>query len=180
MIVQRIGLAIVVLCMASGVTACSSPHAGDPRESITQNGLIVAQNPACATLGETVLRYLTDGDNRGDPSLDIEYADSVGVPLPQARAIADDAILECDSSGGSTGSDSATAMLNTAAVESGVSKILKENYGAKDISSINCPAQIPTAAGTTVDCSVIIAGNHHTVTLSIIDDAGTYEVSRPH
>ncbi|WP_081341429.1 DUF4333 domain-containing protein [Rhodococcus erythropolis] len=38
-----------------------------------------------------------------------------------------------------------------------------KNYGAKDISSIHCPAQTSTAAGTTVDCSVTILGTHHTV-----------------
>ncbi|ARE38119.1 hypothetical protein A0W34_32115 (plasmid) [Rhodococcus sp. BH4] len=140
---------------------------------------MVAQYPACADIGEKVLRYLSDGDNGGDPALDIEYAASVGVPLPQARAIADDAILNCDSSGGSTGSDPTAPVLKTDAAESGVSQILTESYGVKNLSSVNCPAQIPIVTGNKVECAVTIAGDSLTATLTIVDDKGTYEVSRP-
>ncbi|CCG02363.1 hypothetical protein [Blastococcus saxobsidens] len=60
-----------------------------------ENGLIRAQYSAC-DLGKEILRYLATGDNGGDPGMDRVFAQYVGVPVPQARALADEWIVACD------------------------------------------------------------------------------------
>ncbi len=56
---------------------------------------MAARHPQC-DVGATILRYLATGDNQGQSSLDLEFANSVGVPDPQARAIASRYIQLCD------------------------------------------------------------------------------------
>jgi hypothetical protein len=46
--------------------------------------------------GAAILHYLATGDNGGDPSMDQVFASHVGVPKPQARALADQWIEACD------------------------------------------------------------------------------------
>jgi hypothetical protein len=58
-------------------------------------GLIAARHAQC-NFGPTLLHYLATGDNGGNPSYDQHYADDVGASMPQARAIADKAIQDCD------------------------------------------------------------------------------------
>jgi hypothetical protein len=59
------------------------------------NGLITAQYARC-DVGAQILNYLATGDNGGDPGLDQVFASFVGVPAPQARALADQYIQNCD------------------------------------------------------------------------------------
>ncbi|MDR6688982.1 pyruvate/2-oxoglutarate dehydrogenase complex dihydrolipoamide acyltransferase (E2) component [Arthrobacter sp. 1088] len=66
---------------------------GEP--SSASAGLIQAVHHQC-DFGSTILRYLATGDNQGDPKLDTAFSQHVGVSLPQARAIADQAIERCD------------------------------------------------------------------------------------
>jgi biotin carboxyl carrier protein len=58
-------------------------------------GLIQAVHDQC-DFGSKILHYLATGDNQGDPKLDTAFSQHEGVPLPQARAIADQAIERCD------------------------------------------------------------------------------------
>lgn len=58
-------------------------------------GLVPAEYPQC-DVGAQILRYLQTGDNGGDPQLDVQFANYVGVPVAQARALADQYIQQCD------------------------------------------------------------------------------------
>lgn len=58
-------------------------------------GLVPAQYAVC-DLGADILNYLATGDNGGDPGMDQVFADYVGVPEPQARALASDWIEGCN------------------------------------------------------------------------------------
>lgn len=58
-------------------------------------GLVQALHAGC-NVGEKVLNYLATGDNGGDPQLDVLLSKYVGVDHPQARAIADQQIQQCD------------------------------------------------------------------------------------
>jgi pyruvate/2-oxoglutarate dehydrogenase complex dihydrolipoamide acyltransferase (E2) component len=60
-----------------------------------QAGLVTAIYARCDT-GKRVLHYLATGENGGDSQLDVLLSRYVGVPLPQARAIADQQIQQCD------------------------------------------------------------------------------------
>jgi hypothetical protein len=59
------------------------------------NGLIKAIHGEC-DFGDQILLYLATGDNRGNPKMDTAFSPYVGVPLPQARSVADQKIQECD------------------------------------------------------------------------------------
>jgi len=59
------------------------------------NTLIPAQYPVCDR-GAQILAYLESGNNNGDPELDTVFASYVGVPAPQARALAGQWIEACD------------------------------------------------------------------------------------
>jgi hypothetical protein len=173
---------VVLLAAAITVTGCSSTTPGSPSPQTTDDGLIVASNIGCATLGRTVLEYLSTGDNRGDPTLDLKYGGSVGVPRPQARAIADQAIVDCDTKidvSGEDPSSAATGTLDQNSAEDGVRKVVTQNYGASNVSNVHCPQQIPVVDGTSVDCSLTVDGADKLVTLTFIGSDGDYEVSLP-
>jgi len=59
------------------------------------NGLVKALHARC-DVGNKVMHYLATGDNEGDPQLDVLLSKYVGVDLPQARAVADQQIQQCD------------------------------------------------------------------------------------
>ncbi|WP_426997980.1 hypothetical protein [Pseudarthrobacter sp. N5] len=90
---------------AGMVTGCSQP-ASSAQSTATAlptatpaaagaAGLVKALHPHC-DVGDKVLNYLATGDNGGDPQLDVLLSKYVGVDLPQARAIADQQIQQCD------------------------------------------------------------------------------------
>jgi hypothetical protein len=102
-------VASAVLVIAS-MTSCSmgstpvpgSSSVGTASDSVTPvpttstgNGLVKALHAHC-DVGSKVLSYLATGDNGGDPQLDVLLSKYVGVGLPQARAIADQQIQQCD------------------------------------------------------------------------------------
>jgi len=55
----------------------------------------MARHADC-NFGPTLLHYLATGDNGGNPWYDQHYANDVGASAPQARAVADKAIQDCD------------------------------------------------------------------------------------
>ncbi|MFH5232997.1 hypothetical protein, partial [Antrihabitans spumae] len=62
---MKLRLATVVLAITLFGGACGTEvEAGSPTTA-TQDGLIVADSPECAAVGQKVLRYLTTGDNDG-------------------------------------------------------------------------------------------------------------------
>jgi len=68
-------------------------------------------------------------------------------------------------------------------VEAGVTQILTtappNGYGQTNVTNVTCPADQAVKAGTTFDCSVQIDGQPKTVTVTVKDDSGTYEVGVP-
>nr|WP_015061708.1 hypothetical protein [Arthrobacter sp. 31.31]AFK88715.1 Flagellar hook-associated protein flgK [Arthrobacter sp. 31.31] len=59
------------------------------------NGLVKALHARC-DVGNKIMHYLATGNNGGDPQLDVLLSKYVGVDLPQARAVADQQIQQCD------------------------------------------------------------------------------------
>jgi hypothetical protein len=94
-------LALVSGCSASppgqiGVSAVSSSVDDTVHQlPASSDGLVVARHQHC-DVGSVILHYLETGDNQGNPRLDQRFAIYVHVPLPQARALADQYIESCD------------------------------------------------------------------------------------
>ncbi|WP_196073436.1 DUF4333 domain-containing protein [Nakamurella alba] len=69
------------------------------------------------------------------------------------------------------------------ALESGVMKILTDQapggYGLVGIEKVSCPTNQPVAAGTSFVCSVLQDGLLKSVTVTVKDDDGLYEVGIP-
>lgn len=178
------GPAVLLAATAAAIalSSCSTTEPGTPSPATSDDGVIVASNNGCATLGQAVLEYLSTGDNRGDPNMDLKYGDSVGVPRPQARAIADQAIVDCDTQIDVSGEDPSSAAMRTldqTSAEDGVRKVVTQNYGASDVSNVQCPKGIPVVDGTSVTCSLTVAGADKMVTLTFTGSDGDYEVSLP-
>ncbi len=68
-------------------------------------------------------------------------------------------------------------------MEAGVTKILTDpppdGYGATGVTAVTCPADQPVKTGTTFNCTATINGARKTVTLTVKDDKGKYEVGVP-
>lgn len=71
--------------------------AGAPSEVLAadDDGLVVPRHSQC-NYGPMILRYLETGDNQGHPVLDQNLGAYVHEPLPQARAMADTGVENCD------------------------------------------------------------------------------------
>lgn len=97
-VVGACSLALLVLAGCSGHMVNGRPTTGS--ESVTPVSrtpvLVPARHPECVSTGMIVLSYLRSGDNKGNPNLDLVYAQQVGVDEPQARAIASRAVQQCD------------------------------------------------------------------------------------
>lgn len=94
------GMLAVVLTGCTGEPSNSTAGPGatpgvSPPGSASDAALVPARYPQC-DVGQKILRYLETGDNRGDPALDLAFADAVGVSKPQARAIASRYVQQCD------------------------------------------------------------------------------------
>ncbi|MEV0296298.1 DUF4333 domain-containing protein [Nocardia sp. NPDC050710] len=70
--------------------------------------------------------------------------------------------------------------LDPMAVQRGVVQVLGESYGLEDVREVKCPGEQPVVVGTAFDCSAKVDGVKKTVTVTVTDRDGTYEVSRPH
>jgi len=70
-------------------------------------------------------------------------------------------------------------VLNAAAVEDGVQKILTDTYKITDVTQVSCPANQKVKNGGTFTCKATIGGKDTDVRISITDDNGTYQVGRP-
>ena len=65
------------------------------------------------------------------------------------------------------------------AVQDGVRQVLTEDYQASDVSAVSCPSGQLVEEGSSFDCTATVGGQEQTVTVTFLDDDGTYEVSRP-
>ena len=97
-----LGAAALVLsgCGVSTAPAVSIPATGAAGQAIApasadDASLIKAVHARC-DVGQKILRYISSGDNQGDPQLDVEFSRYVGSSVPEARSIADQNIQQCD------------------------------------------------------------------------------------
>jgi len=72
-----------------------------------------------------------------------------------------------------------TKVFDTAAVQSGVQRVLTENYQVADVSGVVCGPDIKVVQGATFTCEATIAGTKKSVQVRITSNAGDYEVGRP-
>ncbi|GAA1904698.1 protein of unknown function (DUF4333) [Williamsia serinedens] len=72
-----------------------------------------------------------------------------------------------------------TTELSRSAAENGVRSILVRDYQATDVSSVQCPDGQKVEKGSSFRCSATIAGAQQQVTVTFLDDNGTYQVGRP-
>ncbi|MGM7774450.1 hypothetical protein ACSVHC_00245 [Arthrobacter sp. KNU-44] len=96
-------IAVMTSCSMAPTSAPGSPSTGPvigpsaptPQAPDAGSGLVTPVHARC-DVGNKVLHYLASGDNGGDPQLDVLLSKYVGVSLPQARAVADQQIQQCD------------------------------------------------------------------------------------
>lgn len=69
--------------------------------------------------------------------------------------------------------------LSQDAVQDGVKKVLTEDYQATDVTAVTCPSGQKVEKGASFTCTATIAGQAQTVKVTILDNDGKYEVSRP-
>ena len=69
--------------------------------------------------------------------------------------------------------------LSQSAVEDGVKKVLSSDYSITNVDKVSCPSGESVSKGKTFTCDLSVGGQAQKVTITIIDDDGKYEVSRP-
>ena len=57
----------------------------------------------------------------------------------------------------------------------GVKQVLEREYQLTDIGNVDCPAELALE----FDCAVTVAGEQKTVTVSVLNENGEFEVSPP-
>ncbi len=72
-----------------------------------------------------------------------------------------------------------TRVFSAPAVQTGVAKILTDDYGAEGVADVRCPEGVEVAAGATFTCDATIDGDPVTVPVRVTDGDGGYEVGRP-
>jgi len=70
-------------------------------------------------------------------------------------------------------------VLDDAATEAGIAKVLTESYGAGQVGDVQCPSDQAVEAGHRFTCEATVDGQFREVTVTVTDDNGTYEVGRP-
>lgn len=74
--------------------------------------------------------------------------------------------------------------LSQNSLQQGVQQVLSnpdkdKGYGLKDVKDVSCPSGKKVEEGETFTCSVSVGGQNKLVTVKILDNDGTYEVSEP-
>ncbi|MDT7709657.1 MAG: hypothetical protein QOG20_5264 [Pseudonocardiales bacterium] len=70
-------------------------------------------------------------------------------------------------------------VFDTAAVQSGVQKILTDSYGVQGVTAVTCGQDIAVTAGASFTCDATIDGQHVKVPVRITSSSGDYQVGRP-
>ncbi|MGP4015757.1 DUF4333 domain-containing protein [Saccharopolyspora sp. 5N708] len=70
-------------------------------------------------------------------------------------------------------------VFDATSVAKGVAQTLKGSYGLTGVGEVNCPAGQPVAAAHRFDCQVSIDSQPRTVTVTVKNDRGVYEVGHP-
>ena len=72
-----------------------------------------------------------------------------------------------------------TKVFDSAALQTGVTKILTQDYGLADVTGVSCGQNIKVTQGATFTCSATVDNKPVTVPIKITSSAGDYEVGRP-
>jgi Domain of unknown function (DUF4333) len=72
-----------------------------------------------------------------------------------------------------------TRVFDPAAVQTGVAKILTDDYGAEGVADVRCPGGVGVTAGATFTCDATIDGDPVKIPVRVTDGSGRYEVGRP-
>ncbi|MFI0464597.1 DUF4333 domain-containing protein [Saccharopolyspora sp. 5N102] len=70
-------------------------------------------------------------------------------------------------------------VFDSASVEKGVSQTLRSSYGMTGVSQVSCPAGQRVAVGHRFDCKVTVDSQPKTVTVTVKNEKGVYEVGHP-
>jgi hypothetical protein len=153
-------LAPMLLLAGCGLTHSVPGEPGQPGEAAApamagQSTVVAAQYPQC-DVGPVILRYLETGDNQGQPQLDLLFADRVGVPAPEARAIASQYIADCDEQLAADAARAAetttTAAARASAAEQQEAVTAQEQSGCEDIGGRYADRRCYSAMTDNPDC----------------------------
>jgi Domain of unknown function (DUF4333) len=72
-----------------------------------------------------------------------------------------------------------TRVFDATAVQSGVAKILTEDYGVEGVADVRCPERVQVTVGATFTCEATIDGDPVKVPVRVTGGDGGYEVGRP-
>jgi GNAT superfamily N-acetyltransferase len=73
-----------------------------------------------------------------------------------------------------------TKVFDGNALQTGVTKILTEDYGLANVSGVNCGQNIKVTQGASFTCSANVDGKPVTVPVRVTSSAGDYEVGQAH
>jgi hypothetical protein len=122
------------------------------------SGLVTPVHARC-DVGNKILHYLATGDNGGDPQLDVVLSKDVGVSVPQARAIADQEIQQCDAAMSKQEASQASAAAQATAAASAAAAAEQKKADVQATQTKSC-----AAIGGKVDpdwgwCASTVPGN---------------------
>ncbi len=72
-----------------------------------------------------------------------------------------------------------TKVFDTAAVQTGVQKVLTDDYGLTGVTGVTCQQKVTVVKGGRFTCQATVAGAQKQVPITITSDDGAYEVGRP-
>jgi Domain of unknown function (DUF4333) len=72
-----------------------------------------------------------------------------------------------------------TRVFDASAVQTGVAKILTDNYAVDGVADVHCPEGVQVTPGATFTCDATIDGDPVKVPVRVTDGKGGYEVGRP-
>lgn len=72
-----------------------------------------------------------------------------------------------------------TRVLDASAVQTGVAKILSEDYGMDAVADVRCPGGVQVTVGATFTCDAAVDGDPIKIPVRVTDGNGGYEVGRP-
>jgi hypothetical protein len=70
-------------------------------------------------------------------------------------------------------------VLDPTAVQTGVQKVLANDYGLTNVEGVTCSDGNRVVVGSTFECQATVAGEQVAVPVTITSESGDYEVARP-
>jgi Domain of unknown function (DUF4333) len=72
-----------------------------------------------------------------------------------------------------------TRVFDASAVQTGIAKILTDNYAVDGVADVHCPEGVQVTPGATFTCDATVDGDPVKVPVRVTDGKGGYEVGRP-